>query len=126
MSDCPICYTTYGDQPDGSFLTKDGKNNSEMADECKHYVCYRCCYQLSKQKIVSCPLCREDWTEWIHTHYEEDEEEEEEEEDEEIIDENSCERCGKGIDFENESGLCRCICSCGMYPKSSCPYGCGE
>jgi len=78
MSECPICYNTYGYQPDGwSFLTKDGKNNSDMADVCKHYVCVICCYQLSKQEIVLCPLCREDWTEWIHTHYDEEEEEDE-------------------------------------------------
>ena len=73
--ECPICYKSYGNQEDGSFLAKDGKDNSDYAEVCKHYVCYQCCWKLSKQDIVLCPLCREDWTDWIHTHYTEESDE---------------------------------------------------
>jgi len=76
--ECPICYRHYGEQDDGyTFLTKDGKDNSDYAEVCKHYVCHACCWELSKQKYVKCPLCREDWTDWIHTHYTESDDEDE-------------------------------------------------
>ena len=67
QDECPICYKTYGIQHDGSFLCKDGKHNSDYAESCKHYICTECCYQLSKQKNVKCPMCREDWDEWLRT-----------------------------------------------------------
>ena len=73
--ECPICYKQYGEQEDGSFLTKDGKKNSCCAEECSHYICYECCWRLAKQDIVLCPLCREDWTDWIHSRYDSDDEE---------------------------------------------------
>jgi hypothetical protein len=79
MDECPICFTHYGEQADGSFLTKDGKDNSDYAEVCKHYICHRCCWELSKQEHVKCPLCREDWTDWIHTHYTESDDDEEDE-----------------------------------------------
>ncbi len=74
---CPICFTHYGEQEDGSFLTKDGKNNSDYAEVCKHYVCHQCCWKLSLQDHVKCPLCREDWTDWIHSHYTESDDDDE-------------------------------------------------
>jgi hypothetical protein len=64
--ECPICYEGYGEKPNGDFLCKDGKANSPYAEECKHYICVKCCEELSKAEHVKCPLCREDWTEWIH------------------------------------------------------------
>lgn len=67
--ECPICYEGYGEKPNGDFLCKDGKANSPYAEECKHYACVKCCIELSKAEHVKCPLCREDWTEWIHAHY---------------------------------------------------------
>ena len=71
---CPICYNTYGFQEDGSFLCKDGIDNSGFADEtsCKHYICVQCCIQMCNGDKVRCPLCREDWTDWIHSHYSSD------------------------------------------------------
>lgn len=73
MDTCCICYYNYGLQEDGSFLCKDGICNSEMYKHnpslCTHYVCERCCLILIQNTIVKCPLCREDWTEWIHSHY---------------------------------------------------------
>ena len=93
-TECPICYTPYGEQEDGSFLCKDGKENSGIMTPCKHYICVNCCWILMKLDHVACPLCREDWTHWIHSHYysddeyplyssdEEEEAEESEEEDE--------------------------------------------
>ena len=74
---CPICLTHYGEQDDGSFLTKDGKDNSDYAEVCDHYVCHKCCWRLSKQEHVKCPLCREDWTDWIHSRYTESDDDDE-------------------------------------------------
>jgi len=75
--ECPICYEAYGEKPDGSFLPKDGKHNSDYQEACNHYTCIKCCVGLIKDKCkscdtVKCPLCREDWTEWIFSHYSED------------------------------------------------------
>jgi hypothetical protein len=67
--ECPICYKKYGEQDDYNFLCKDGKINSDYADVCKHYICEECCGMLAKQDEIKCPLCREDWTLWIHSHY---------------------------------------------------------
>ena len=75
--ECPICYNKYGEQSDGEFLCKDGKCNSDMSDLCTHYICVKCCKILRNNFIedededneVNCPLCREDWTEWIKGHY---------------------------------------------------------
>jgi hypothetical protein len=83
-TECPICFKTYGDQPDGMFLCKDGKDNSEFADQCKHYFCVECCNHLANaSSIVFCPLCREDWTEWAQQQYvNQDDEEEDDQTDE--------------------------------------------
>lgn len=71
---CPICYETYGEQSDGSFLCKDGIDNSNFETPCKHYICVKCCLGLIKDKNedddeVKCPMCREDWTEWVFNRY---------------------------------------------------------
>jgi hypothetical protein len=67
--ECPICLKLIGEQEDGSFLTRNGKDNSHYAEVCKHYVCNDCCWLLSQQETVLCPICRESWTEWIHATY---------------------------------------------------------
>ena len=86
--ECPICYEAYGEKPDGSYLCKDGKDNSGYKEECKHYVCVECCKKLVKDvcrccDTVKCPLCREDWTDWIFSHYGEESEAEVSDDDEE-------------------------------------------
>lgn len=79
-NECPICFRTYGEQSDGSFLCKDGKVNSDDAENCQHYCCVDCIqtmYENSRKSFilkescscVHCPLCREDWTSWILNHY---------------------------------------------------------
>lgn len=82
--ECPICYTPYGEQEDGSILPKDGKNNSDKAADCKHYFCVKCIIALLKTNIetwgdrgwqdanIKCPLCREDWTMFILDRYEDE------------------------------------------------------
>jgi hypothetical protein len=69
--ECPICYTKYGRQEDGSFLCMDSINNSALASTstCTHYICAHCCWELSRMEQVRCPLCREDWSEWVHQRY---------------------------------------------------------
>ena len=79
---CPICYLNYGEQEDGSFLCKDGIDNSDYESPCKHYICVTCCRKMCKvaseaKDEVRCPLCREDWTQWIFNNRDYDEDEEE-------------------------------------------------
>ena len=95
--ECPICYVKYGKQEDGEFVCGDGKWNSDMSDLCKHSICVKCCKILrnkfiededeDEEKKVRCPLCREDWTYWIESHYYTTDEESDEETDEETDDE---------------------------------------
>ena len=88
---CPVCFEAYerGERP------KHGKCNTDFAvqDGCKHYVCYECCLTLARKirdddESVGCPMCREDWTEFLWNvldYYEEEEEEDEEEEEEDSL-----------------------------------------
>ena len=70
---CPICYKQYGEQPDGDFLCMDGIQNSEYGkySNCRHWFCVDCINEIYLQDnyTVFCPLCREDITDWIFTHY---------------------------------------------------------
>lgn len=136
--ECPICYEKYGEQEDGNFLCKDGKCNSGCENECNHYICVKCCKTLrdkfieddeeeeDEEKKVRCPLCREDWTDWIESNYcSDDETDEDESEDEDNHDyENSCDCCVKGWDIPNEFGLCSCWCSNCKKPLAKCRYTC--
>lgn len=81
-NECPICYVKYGEQEDGNFICKDGKCNSLFSTECTHYICVPCARTLynnlritmkgieededeENEAVVRCPLCRENWTEWL-------------------------------------------------------------
>lgn len=77
-NECPICYRTYS----RGLLLKDGKCNSAHKQNCCHYICVECCYEFgnilnnqiyewSESNVVEikCPLCREDWTDWILENY---------------------------------------------------------
>lgn len=74
-NECPICFEEYGKRLDGTILIKDGKTNSDMAEECEHFCCVNClqtiydnieCFNCVN---IRCPICREDWTAWLVTHY---------------------------------------------------------
>ena len=84
-TECPICYVKYGEQEDGKFIYSDGKWNSDMSGLCKHSICVKCKKILRNKFIeeeeVKCPLCRENWTEWIESHYTTDESDDESEDD---------------------------------------------
>jgi len=77
--ECPICYTKYGKQEDGSFLCRDSIENSDIPSDCTHYVCCSCAqtmyehleeqYTLEVDGEAKCPLCRADWTHWLMCHY---------------------------------------------------------
>jgi hypothetical protein len=56
--ECPICYKTYGTE-----CTR------EVPVGCIHYCCSDCCVKLSKMEKVFCPICRLDWTLWIHSKF---------------------------------------------------------
>jgi len=139
--ECPICYEIYGEQEDGNFLCKDGKCNSGYETECKHYICVKCCKTLrnkfiedededeeeeDEEKKVRCPLCREDWTDWIGSHYCTTDEETDYENDE-----TDYETDEDNFDYENSadgycvcckkpSAECRYLCSCCKNPLSEC------
>jgi len=68
MSDeeCPICYSEYSRELG---ILKDGICNSGYETNCTHWVCMDCCETLSEYEDVKCPLCREDWSYWLETHY---------------------------------------------------------
>ena len=84
---CPICFEEYGDKEDGSFLCKDGKDNSNFAEICAHYFCVKCISKLRESNIcaccgelctTTCPICREDWTDYLsHRTFSEDDEDRE-------------------------------------------------
>ena len=89
-TNCPICYNQYGNQPDGKFICKDGIKNSDFSENCNccHYICVDCCETLSHiNTVILCPLCREDWTDWIKSHYDNDDDDNEEQDDDEEDDE---------------------------------------
>jgi hypothetical protein len=60
-SECPICYRTYGSDCE-----------KEIPVGCTHYCCSDCCVKLSKTEKVLCPICRLDWTTWIHSKFNND------------------------------------------------------
>ena len=81
---CPICFELYGEDGD-FFRCKDGIENSEIISKCRHWCCVHCwqsIYNLHKENDY-CPLCREDITDWLKTHYASEDEDEEEDDDEE-------------------------------------------
>ena len=60
-SECPICYRMY-----------DSECTKEVPVGCTHYCCSDCCLKLSKTEKVFCPICRLDWTSWIHSKFNND------------------------------------------------------
>jgi hypothetical protein len=60
-SECPICYRMYGSDCEKEILVR-----------CTHYCCSDCCVKLSKPEKVFCPICRRDWTLWIHSKFNKD------------------------------------------------------
>ena len=81
QGECPLCYAAYGRQEDDTFLCRDGIDNSDFETDCTHYICTQCAQELAKREEIRCPLCREDWTDWIHSVYYSDEEDEEDADD---------------------------------------------
>ena len=93
--ECPISFEKYGygDREDGYFLIKDGKINNEDTDICNHFICVNCCAEMWNQEEIRCPICREDWTEWMHycrdycRNYCENNSDDDEDDDEDVDDE---------------------------------------
>jgi hypothetical protein len=72
--ECVICYEPFGWLRDSeTFYYKSGKCFSKFAGECKHYICEDCETGLIRDKCpceecedpVTCPLCREDWSDYL-------------------------------------------------------------
>ena len=73
-TECCLCYESYGNQPNGTWLCMDGIKNSFFDIQCNHWFCVKCIYKMKKQPTPwLCPLCRLDWTEFIESHYDSDE-----------------------------------------------------
>jgi hypothetical protein len=70
---CPICYDNYGIQEDGTVLGYHGKFNSGggYGEKCEHFVCCNCFDKLRVLNLndnndgVCCPICREDWSDYL-------------------------------------------------------------
>lgn len=109
-AECPICYDPFVYYPVDWSNNFDGKDRrSAYTNKCKHCICKGCCRELSKQRSVACPLCREDWTEFIHTYYgpaeEEDEEDEDDEEEEDEEDEEEEDEADEEEDEDDNLGI---------------------
>jgi hypothetical protein len=67
--ECPICLQTF-EETRTSF---DGPCNSDIPTNCTHYLCICCWEEIFERSCnccgVKCPLCREDITEWLFSHY---------------------------------------------------------
>lgn len=76
---CPVCHRRY-DRDEGPL--RDGPSNSDMQTDCTHFLCVDCwsrmysLYRLYGQKPL-CPVCKEECTEWLESHYPLDLDEEE-------------------------------------------------
>lgn len=75
---CPICYE--------SFLKIEmvGKCTTDLEEDCQHMVCLDCLYDMAAylpENEHRCPLCREDWEEYIYEFLLEDEYDEDEDDD---------------------------------------------
>jgi hypothetical protein len=68
---CPVCFL---DMQECAPI--DGPTNSDIATKCMHYLCVSCWQTLYITRNARCPLCREDVSEWLYTHYETEDEDE--------------------------------------------------
>ena len=64
--ECPICFSEY---------SECGMKHKEENDKCKHSICLACCYTFGEMLVcddnynVLCPLCRENWNEWMYDNF---------------------------------------------------------
>lgn len=64
--ECPVCKENYEDNG----LSMHGKCNTSLKTDCKHYICSNCCLQLYRTRNTLCPICRDDWREFLSNNYE--------------------------------------------------------
>lgn len=70
-NECEICYKEFSRD---LYILKDGPSNSDMPTKCIHYFCCQCWRDIGiHNKIIRCPMCREDVSEWFYSHYYDDE-----------------------------------------------------
>lgn len=63
-TNCPICYVEYDRD---KCILKHGPSNTDIEDPCPHYFCVDCLRDLQERRILNCPICRKDWSEFILT-----------------------------------------------------------
>lgn len=61
---CPVCYLERHE-----CIPIDGPANSDILTKCPHYLCVSCWRAICKTQKAECPLCREDVSEWLYSHY---------------------------------------------------------
>ena len=66
---CSICYRKYGLQSNGIFLCKDGHSNSDYITTCEHWFCCNCIDKFYIEQVYNCPICNENWLQWIKSRH---------------------------------------------------------
>ena len=66
---CSICYRKYGLQSNGIFLCKDGHSNSDYITTCEHWFCFNCINKFYIEQVYNCPICNENWLQWIKSRH---------------------------------------------------------
>lgn len=63
---CPVCYENYSDE-----LKEFGKCNTLLVEDCQHTLCMECLNSISKLPEYQhrCPICREDWEDFIYEYF---------------------------------------------------------
>ena len=62
---CGSCGVKYGIQATGEFICKDGPWNSDFDHDCTHHFCTPCLKTMENMCQMACPICDEDWSDWI-------------------------------------------------------------
>ena len=58
---CPVCYHAH--------YMRDGPMNSDIPTYCTHWLCSSCWGEIKKRGGRECPICREDVSMWLNSHY---------------------------------------------------------
>ena len=57
---CPVCY---------ALPPTDSPMNSDIPTYCTHWLCQGCWAEIKLRGKLECPICKEDLTTWMHSHY---------------------------------------------------------
>ena len=69
---CSICYVSQAEFDRDPMIALDGPSNCDIPTACVHFFCTKCLHKMYEGKCVCkmvCPLCRENVSEWWHSHH---------------------------------------------------------